>query len=203
MPGGAAGQNRDLIVVFGGWAVGPQVFDHLTGPQDILFASDYTDLNADLPDLSGYDRVSLLAWSFGVASYAHWQQGRADPFRRKVAINGSLSPVSRSTGIPPAIFRRTVDTLDAGSFQQFLTRVFGAPHAAHPLDVAARRAELCAVEARGDAPWMEFDRIWISAADKIFPPTNLARAWQGQPTRTLDAPHAPFDRFTAWEALLQ
>ena len=191
----------EAIVVFGGWAVGPEVFWHLGGPQDILFASDYSNLNADLPDLSGYQRVSLLAWSFGVAAYAHWQQGRPDPFARKAAVNGSLQPVNRGAGIPPAVFRRTVEALSLEAYQSFLTRVFGAPQDAEPLDVEARRSELLAVERRGDAPQMRFGRIWISSGDKIFPPANLARAWAGQNVSNLDAPHAPFDRFQDWEAL--
>lgn len=120
-------QAAEAIVVFGGWAVGPEVFWHLDGPQDILFASGYSDLNAELPDLSGYDHVSLLAWSFGVAAYGHWQQGRSDPFQRKVAVNGSLKPVNRSAGIPPAVFRKTAESLSLESFQSFLTRVFGQP----------------------------------------------------------------------------
>lgn len=194
-------QAAEAIVVFGGWAVGPEVFWHLDGPQDILFASDYTDLDAELPDLSGYERVSLLAWSFGVAAYAHWQQGRPDPFSRKTAVNGSLQPVNRGAGIPPAVFRRTVETLSLESYQQFLGRVFGARQDAEALDVEARRAELLAVERRGDAPQMRFDKVWICSGDKIFPPANLARAWAGQNVANLDAPHAPFDRFAQWEAL--
>ncbi len=191
----------EAIVVFGGWAVGPEVFWHLEGEQDILFANEYSDLDAELPDLSGYERVSLLAWSFGVAAYAHWQQGRPDPFQRKAAVNGSLQPVSRGAGIPPAVFRRTVETLSADSYQQFLGRVFGAPQDAEALDVEARRAELLAVERRGDAPQVRFSRVWICSGDKIFPPANLARAWAGQNVSRLDAPHAPFDRFAQWEEL--
>lgn len=203
MPGGAAGRNREVIVVFGGWAAGPQVFSHLTGSQDILFASDYTALDAELPDVSAYDSVSLLAWSFGVAAYAHWQQGRADVFDRKVAVNGSLHPVSRDRGIPPAVFSRTAETLSHTAYQSFLTRVFGSAQPEQPLDVEARRAELQAVAARGDAQQVQFDHIWISSRDKIFPAANLARAWEGQVIRQIDAPHALFDRFADWEALLQ
>ncbi|WP_027258294.1 MULTISPECIES: pimeloyl-ACP methyl esterase BioG family protein [Leisingera] len=191
----------EAIVVFGGWAVGPEVFWHLDGAQDILFASDYTDLNTELPDLSGYDRVSLLAWSFGVAAYAHWQQGRPDPFQRKTAVNGSLQPVNRGAGIPPAVFRRTMEMLSLESYQSFLTRVFGVAQAAEALDVPTRRAELLAVEQRGDAPQTRFDKVWISSGDKIFPPANLLRAWAGRNVADLDAPHAPFDRFAQWEEL--
>ncbi|KIC13622.1 pimeloyl-ACP methyl esterase BioG family protein [Leisingera sp. ANG-Vp] len=194
-------QAAEAIVVFGGWAVGPEVFWHLNGPQDILFASDYSSLDADLPDLSSYRRVSLLAWSFGVAAYAHWQQGRPDPFQRKVAVNGSLQPVNRGAGIPPAVFRKTVETLSLETYQGFLARVFGAAQEAQPLDVEARRGELLAVERRGDAPQMRFGRVWVSTGDKIFPSANLQRAWAGQNVSAIDAPHAPFDRFSDWEAL--
>lgn len=189
-------------MVFGGWAVGPEVFAHLEGPQDILFASDYRDLNAELPDLSSYRRVSLLAWSFGVASYAHWQQGCPDPFARKVAVSGSLTPVNRLTGIPPVAMVKTVVSLSQVSFQHFLTRVFNAPQPDTPLDVAARRAELDAVAWRGDAPRAEFGRVLICGQDRIFPPGNLARAWAGAEIRELKAPHAPFAQFATWEELL-
>ena len=191
----------EAIVVFGGWAVGAEVFWHLDGPQDILFARDYSKLDAELPDLSGYERVSLLAWSFGVAAYAHWQAGRPAPFVRKVAVTGSLQPVNRGAGIPPAAFRKTVETLSLETYQAFLTRVFGALQDAEMLDVEARRGELLAVERRGDAPQMRFDRVWISSGDKIFPPANLQRAWAGQNVSGIEAEHAPFDRFADWEGL--
>ncbi|MFW8594689.1 pimeloyl-ACP methyl esterase BioG family protein [Cribrihabitans neustonicus] len=194
---------EEAIVVFGGWAIGPEVFDHLKGPEDILFVSGYSDLRADLPDLSSYRRVRLLAWSFGVASYAHWQQGRADPFAAKVAVNGSLQPVSRAAGIAPLTFRKTAENLSLDSYQQFLTRAFGVPQPARMLDVEARRAELIAVEQRGDAPRLPFDRVWISEDDRIFPPASLSRAWAGLPVRRIKAPHVPFAHFSAWEELFQ
>lgn len=194
---------EEAVVVFGGWAVGPQVFAHLEGPQDVLYASDYRDLDAELPDLGGYARLSLLAWSFGVASYAHWQQGRPDPFTCKVAVNGSVTPVNRLTGIPPVAMARTVESLSHAAYQSFLTRVFNAPQPETALDEAARRAELNAVALRGDAPVLHFDRVLISGKDRIFPAASLRRAWEGQPLRELeDAPHAPFGRFTSWEELL-
>ena len=199
---GDAGQNREAIVVFGGWAVGPQVFDHLTGPYDILFASDYCDLNADLPELSAYGRVSLLAWSFGVASYVHWQQGRDDPFERKVAVNGTLTPVNRRTGVPPLAMSKTIETLSEDAYQLFLERAFNAPQPRGDIDVTARQSELLAIEARGDAPVHCFDQVWVSADDKIFPAANQKRAWPQDKQRIIDAPHAPFGQFTTWQELL-
>lgn len=195
-------QGTEAIVVFGGWAVGAEVFGHLTGPQDILFVSDYRSLEAELPDLSDYARVSLIAWSFGVASYAHWQQGRADPFNRKIAVNGSLTPVNRATGIPPVAMTRTIDTLSQATYQRFLSRVFNAGQAQADIDVEARRAELQMIQSRGDAPDMAFDQVWISAQDKIFPAANLTRAWAGYKPRQLQASHAPFAPLTSWSEIL-
>lgn len=189
------------VVVFGGWAVGPGPFAHLQGPQDVLFIEDYRMLDAALPDLSGYGDVSLLAWSFGVASYAHWQVGRADPFARKLAVNGTLQPVSRSHGIPPVAMRKTGQTLSDQSFALFQSRVFGRNMNEVHIDVPSRKAELEAIEARGDAPRTVFNKILIGTQDKIFPPANQLRAWQGQDVTQIDAPHAPFDQFSSWEAL--
>lgn len=192
----------EAVVVFGGWAVGPGSFGHLDGSEDVLFASDYRDLDADLPDISAYRRVSLLAWSFGVASYAHWQLERPDPFARKTGVNGSLTPVNRKTGIPPEAFKKTLENLNPAAYQMFLTRVFGSRQPVAEIDIEARQAELLAVEARGEAPPVRFGRIWIGSQDKIFPPANLARAWEGHAVRHVDAPHAPFRRFQTWEGLL-
>ena len=198
-------QNKaaDVIVVFGGWAVGPDVFAHLAGPQDLLFASDYRNLDAELPDLSGYQNVTLIAWSFGVAAYAHWQKDRPDPFDRKIAVNGTLAPVDEARGIPPAVLAKTAEGLSEQSFAQFLRRTFNAPQPPRSIDVEARRAELHAVAARGAAPAVAFDQVWLSGRDRIFPPVNQHRAWDGATLRELPtAAHAPFDQFDSWQGVI-
>ncbi|MBO9442834.1 DUF452 family protein [Phaeobacter italicus] len=198
-------QNKaaDVIVVFGGWAVGPDVFAHLAGPQDLLFASDYRNLDAELPDLSGYQNVTLVAWSFGVAAYAHWQKDRTNPFDRKIAVNGTLAPVDEARGIPPAVLAKTAEGLSEQSFAQFLRRTFNAPQPPRSIDVEARRAELHAVAARGAAPAVAFDQVWLSGRDRIFPPVNQHRAWDGATQRELPtAAHAPFDQFDSWQGVI-
>ncbi len=196
------GQSTRVCVVFGGWAVGPSPFAGLVaaGGSDVLFVDDYRDLDCALPDLSSYVQVDLLAWSFGVAAYGHWQAGRADPFHRKAALCGSPAPVDRQLGIPPLAYRRTIDGLTEQSYQQFQERVFGCPQPVAAIDVAPRAEELRAVAARGPAPDTAFDRVWIAEQDQIFPARNLQRVWQGR-GRNIDAPHAPFDRFSNWDAV--
>ncbi len=195
----------EVIVVFGGWALGPACFDPLTGAQDILFVSDYRDVATDLPDLRGYALRRLIAWSFGVAAFGHWQVGRDQAFDSRTAINGSLTPVHAKTGIPPRVFRHTEATLTEASFQDFLSHSFDAPQPWQAFDPAPHHAELRAVQQRGDAPDCAWDRIWISARDRIFPPQNLERAWKGEPEaiRRIDAPHVPFSAWSDWAQLWQ
>jgi pimeloyl-[acyl-carrier protein] methyl ester esterase len=205
------GAGRDeVIVVFGGWAIGSQCFAHLTGGQDVLFVDDYRDLTGELPDLSAYARRRLVAWSFGVAAFGHWQSelgqlGRRMAFDSRVAVNGSLTPVHPKTGIPPRVFRQTEAGLSEASFQDFLTHSFNAPQPWQSFDAALHHAELLAVEARGAAPTCAWDRIWISGQDRIFPAQNLERAWADQPDaiRRIDAPHVAFAAWSAWQELWQ
>ena len=131
-----------IIVIFGGWAIGSGVLSHLEGDQDLLFVDDYRTLDSDLPDLSAYSQRTAVAWSFGVAAFAHWLAGRPDIFNRKVAITGSLSPVDRRLGIPPVVFERTVQGLTEESYQGFLALCFGETQPRQDIDVDARRAEL-------------------------------------------------------------
>ncbi|MDW4549096.1 DUF452 family protein [Defluviimonas sp. D31] len=191
-----------VVVFFAGWGAEPSDIAGLGGAYDVLFVRDWRALG-DLPDLSSYTERLLVAWSFGVAAYGHWQAGRADPFTRKVAVNGTLAPVDRERGIPPRVFAMTLAGLSEENFHAFLARSHGADQPRRTVDVAALTAELEAVRDRGPAPETLFDRIWISEADGIIPPANQRRAWEGQADRItgIDAAHAPFAHWSDWEAL--
>lgn len=192
----------DLIVIFGGWAIGSGVFEDLETTADVLFVSDYRDLDFELPDLYQYKTRTLVAWSFGVASYCYWQQGHPDPFSRKVALNGSMNPVDRLCGIEPRVLQRTIDALSNESFQIFLSRCFGEEQPRQSIDTSACRAELVAIQQRDYSQVIQvWDKVWISRDDQIIPFKNLQRAW-GDQAVVLGAPHVPFDMWTTWKEIL-
>ena len=195
-PGGAS----EVIVLFGGWAAGPAPFAHLEGSADLLFVEDWRDLDAELPPLDHYARRSLVAWSFGVAGFGHWQVGREARFDRRVAICGSPVPVDRRLGIPPAIFARTRSRLDPASLAAFLDRAGAAP--VPDPDIAALRDELDAVAGRGASPAMPWDAAVIATRDHVFPAANLRRVFETVPQREVEAPHAPFAGFRHWDEVL-
>lgn len=190
----------EVIVAFGGWAAGAGPLAHLSGDCDVLFCDDWRDLGAELPSLEGYARRSLVAWSFGVAAYAHWQAGQATGFDRRVALCGSPVPVDRRLGIPPAIFARTRDRLDRDTLKLFLDRA-GVPPVADA-DIDALRDELDVVEARGVAPEVVWNNALITSRDHVFPEANLRRAFEGVPLRVVEAPHCPFGLWQSWNEVL-
>ena len=194
-------EARNVIVIFGGWAIGSDVLSHLKSSSDILFISDYRDLDYALPDLSTYSHRTLVAWSFGIASYCHWQANNADVFDRKIAINGSMIPVDREQGIPPQVMQKTIDTLSEESFQIFLMRATNSKMPDHKIDVTARKEELIAVLERGEAPPQIWHRIWLSTKDRIFPIKNMERAWAKQvdAVTKIDAAHVPFNLWKSWD----
>ncbi|MFY0597085.1 MAG: DUF452 family protein [Cognatishimia sp.] len=196
--------SDEVIIVFGGWAIGPSSLAHLSGSQDVLYVDDYRLLSA-LPQLSDYKLKTLVAYSFGVAAAAHWLTKYPDVFDRKVAINGSPTPVDRRLGIPPVIFKRTKEGLSQDSFQSFLILCFGAEQPHTDINVEARQAELQAVEDRGAAKTPQFDGTWISTEDRIFPSANLERAFADQADRTtsIAAPHVPFAHWSSWDEVIQ
>lgn len=191
--------SQKAIVVFGGWALGSAPFAALQGDADVLFVEDWRDLDGDLPDLGAYQSRALIAFSFGVAAAGHWLAANGDPFDRKVAVNGTLDPVSAVYGIPPDMVEATASALSESSFSGFCRRAGVKP--APAIDVEARRAELRAVAQRGMGPATRFDRIWLSRKDRIFPAAALQSAWadQSAAVRWLDAaPHAPFEVGQTW-----
>ncbi len=204
------GGARNLVVIFGGWALGPAPFAHLAGESDVLFLDDWRELPrdlGDLPELAPYSERHLLAFSFGVAAAGHWlAQLPQDPFTRKVAVNGTLSPCCADCGIAPAQVEATAEALTAQSLARFAARA-GANAPEEPA-LDALRAELLAVLARGPAPdpafCTGFDRIWVSRRDRIFPAHATARGWAGRAAeiREIDAPHTPFALWRNWAEIL-
>ncbi|WP_313102749.1 pimeloyl-ACP methyl esterase BioG family protein [Brevundimonas sp.] len=192
----------ELIVVFGGWALGAAPFAHLGGSTDVLLFSDYRALDFDAEPFAPYARRNLIGYSFGVAAACHALASTELKFDRKVAVCGSLHPSDERFGIPPERVRQTADNLSETSLRQFARRA-GSPL---PGDcyIPALQAELLAVIARGCAPDPEFDRVWLARGDRIFPPENLEAAWRDQADRVrwLETGHNPFAAFTDWRDLL-
>lgn len=193
-------KGRDvLILVFGGWTLGPRPFQGLSGAQDVLFVEDYRELDDPLPDLNAFDQIVLMAFSFGVASAAHWMNMTGFRPVRCVAVSGTLFPADEKRGIPPERVRATANGLTKQNFAKFCLRA-GLEGPTPYIDIEVAQAELLAVIGRGPAPVTRFDRIWIPQKDRIIPATAQEAAWAGQHAaiRHVPGPHVPFRAGQSW-----
>ncbi|NHF72038.1 pimeloyl-ACP methyl esterase BioG family protein [Paracoccus xiamenensis] len=188
-----------MILVFGGWALGPAPFLRLSGGQDVLFVDDYRQLDDPLTELRAFDHITLVAFSFGVAAAAHWMSMTGTRPARSVAISGTLFPADPERGIAPDIIRATAEGLSAASFAKFCLRAgLGSP--APDLDIESARTELLSVLDRGPAPETAFDRIWIPQKDRIIPTAAQELAWtrQREAVCHIPGPHVPFRVGQSW-----
>ncbi|WP_166418637.1 pimeloyl-ACP methyl esterase BioG family protein [Cochlodiniinecator piscidefendens] len=194
-------QSSDkLTLVFGGWGLGPAPFLGLAGDQDVLVVDNYTCIEDPLTETKDYQSVRLLAFSYGVASAAHWLSRFGLKPDRSVAVNGTLYPVDKRKGIAPNVFTATVEGLSDESFALFCRRA-GHPDLPPVIDVLAAQAELRAIAARGPASTFAFDRVWISDRDRIVPASAQIAAWETHlnAVRHISAPHQPFRAGQAWQ----
>ncbi|MDE6453408.1 MAG: DUF452 family protein [Muribaculaceae bacterium] len=190
-----------LIVIFAGWGMDATPFAGLsrTG-YDIMAVWDYRTLDFDPSWTSAYQEVCVLAWSMGVHASAMCDALITPAPTGRVAVGGTLYPVSDTKGIPETIFAGTLDGLDEASLERFMRRMCGGAKAyaefcgrrpARP--VQELREELRAIGTRSAdcCPDVRFDHYVLTARDAIFPPANQRAAFEGTDTVVLDSPHLP------------
>ena len=178
-------------------------FGHLDhSDYDILVVWDYRDLAYNWHPLLRYEEICLIAWSMGVfvASISiHEIEPRVT---MRVAINGTLTPIDDTRGIPPAIWRGTMNALSPGTWRKFKRRMCDSAEQYEKFaENAPKRTipdlteELEALETHTlfhTGQITDWDLAIVSRHDGIFPPANQLRAWRDvAPTRTLEAGHLP------------
>ena len=194
------GSDR-LLLIFAGWGTDWRLFDGVRDHgRDVAVVWDYRDDSIDITVLSRYRDIKVYAWSFGVFFASRFLMSVSLPVTRKVAVNGTLTPIDDFTGIPEGIFRGTLDGLNERTLAKFYRRISGSSESYRriaPLlsgrDIGDLRRELERVlelsrEPLGDVEW---DEAVISASDAIFPPANMERAWARIPVWHIAGAHMP------------
>ena len=209
--------NKGLLLFFLGWGMDETPFLPLkTSGLDLLLLYDYRDLV--LPPLpESYQRIMLLAWSFGVYAALHCLSGGLLPkLEKAVFLNGTGAPYDRAYGIPPRVFdvtykafeRAPQETLFRFYQNMFLRREDWRRFKGHlpRRDFEELREELaCARQwpplfcspPVGKALW--------AAQDAIFPPAHQRRYWEtlSFPAEEILEGHFPFYRFQYLEQLVE
>ncbi len=204
--------NRRLILIFLGWGMTDAVLnsvERLDG-YDIMAVWDYRDESFDAEIINSYREIFVFAWSFGVFMAARTLARNSSlPVALKVAINGTLNPVHDTLGIPSAIFHGTLAGLNERSLAKFYRRMcsdisqFNEFKGNYPeRDIDGLKDELTAIEryaADGSPLDTSWHRVIIAADDRIFPPENMAKAWEHTPrTSKIAGGHLP-----QWQKILE
>lgn len=194
---------RRLVLIYAGWAMDWRPFRNLQLPgYDIMVVWDYRDLTFNWKPLMAYDEVCLVAWSMGVFVASITIHELLPRITKRVAINGTLDPVSDSKGIPEAVYHGTINALAPNTLRRFYRRMCidadqfeGFRSNAPKRPIADLAEELREIETNAIfhvEQVREWDLAVISRHDSIFPTQNQVNAWrQLAPIQFMEASHLP------------
>ena len=207
-----------LILFLSGWGCDEIPFSSIDSKDyDVLMCYDYRDLsNATdiLDELKHYQEQHLIAWSLGVYVSSILFKDQTKLFVSRIAINGSLTPISEEQGIPPAIFQGTINGLNERGRDKFFMRMCGgrsgyanfSKHQAQRTLEDQKEELICLQNMILDRSitWDIFDKVLLSSRDMIFPFKNLEKAWESKSQKViLDLPHFCFYNWTKWDEILK
>lgn len=191
-----------LTLFFAGWGMDECPFmDYCPVDSDLLICYDYRSLDFDFTLLQGYQKIRLVAWSMGVWAASVVLQHMDLPVCESIAVNGTMTPVDDSKGIPRTIFERTLAGMNDVALEKFIRRMclkkemtaaFLAKRPKRP--VAELKEELQRIgEQSGSCAVSGFTwkRAVIGRDDLIFIPANQRNAWRddGAEVTEQDIPH--------------
>lgn len=211
--------NENLIVFLAGWSFDENPFKFLECKNyDILFVYDYNDFEspAELKNLEKYKHKSLITWSMGVFA-AYKMKDLFKDFEEKMAINGTVSPVDNSFGIPVKMFELTLKHATIGLKGKFYQNVFNSPdeYERYSQTPVQRTIENRVYEIENLYDLIKkdnglnyekfYDKAIVSEFDKIIPSKNQLASHEknNTPVITLSSGHFPFYNFSSWSDILK
>ena len=192
-----------LELFFAGWGMDSRPFAWAadsphTAHCDFAVCYDYSDMTLDAEALRSYSEVRVRAWSLGVYAASLVLPGLHCAVSSALAINGTLTPVDDTLGIPVAVYDATLENLSAESVDRFNRRMCGAHRAVFEARRPVRTVDSLLTElrhirecaARTDrAQFTDWNMAVLSKKDRIFPIANMRKAWSAIPVLELDEPH--------------
>lgn len=196
-------QCPTLELFFAGWGMDSRPFAWAadsphTAHCDFAVCYDYTDMTLDAEALRPYREVRVRAWSLGVYAASLVLPGLHCAVSSALAINGTLTPVDDTLGIPVAVYDATLENLCAESVDRFNRRMCGAHRAVFEARKPVRTVDSLLAELRhirecaaykDRAQFTGWSMAILSEKDRIFPIANMRKAWSAIPVQELDEPH--------------
>lgn len=211
--------NENLIVFFAGWSFDSNPFQNLSVQNyDILFVYDYNNLELpqELNLLNNYKNKYLVTWSMGVF-VAYLYRNLFNDFTKKIAINGTITPVDNEFGIPIKMFELTLKHAQIGLRGKFYQNVFKTEDeynlysqnsVKRPIENRVSELEnlYSFIKKNPNTGYEKFyDRAIVSDFDKIIPPKNQIASHSKNNVQIINLPfgHFPFYNFSSWSEILE
>lgn len=211
--------NENLIVFFAGWSFDSNPFQNLSVQNyDILFVYDYNNLELpqELNLLNNYKNKYLITWSMGVF-VAYLFRNLFNDFAKKIAINGTVTPVDNEFGIPIKMFELTLKHAQIGLRGKFYQNVFKTEdeYNLYSLNSVKRSIENRVSELENLYSFIKnnhnsdyekfYDIAFVSDFDKIIPPKNQIKSHEKNNVQIINLPfgHFPFYNFSSWSEILK
>jgi biotin synthesis protein BioG len=209
--------NDNLIVFFAGWSFDYNPFLKLdTQNNDVLMIYDYNEVEIPqvLQELNDYKRKTLITWSMGVF-IGYLLKDLFKTFDKKIAINGTITPVDDEFGIPKKMFELTLKHAQKGLEGKFYQNIFKTEEEYKKYEefqvqrsIENRVNELenlySLIKIKNGINYEKFyDFAIVSEFDKIIPPKNQLASHNKNnvPTVILPYGHSPFFNFTSWDEI--
>lgn len=204
------GGNK-LLLFFAGWGIDEKLFlTYRPKNYDLMVVYDFSTLDFDENQLSGYSEIKIIAWSMGVWAASQVLKNSSYPITASIAINGTHFPVNDEKGIPTKIYNGTLENLSEITLLKFQRRMCGTADVLSrfldkkpKLNIADLRNELRSIgqlsSSLSPSPF-KWDKVYISSNDLIFPVQHQQKAWEHVNFILIDSAHYPEKLF---EALLQ
>ncbi|EGF51258.1 DUF452 family protein [Bacteroides fluxus] len=191
-----------LLLFFAGWGADETPFKtYRPERSDFMVCYDYRTLDFDKSGLDEYKTVNIVGWSMGVWAASQVVPQLSLPIADSIAINGTPYPIDEHLGIPPVIFRGTLDGLTGASLHKFLRRMCADGTAFRAfLQITPQRpleelrdelAEIEKMYKRLLPATFHWQQAVVGSNDRIIPPANQLQAWEasGTPARQTEDAH--------------
>ena len=205
--------NKNLILFFNGWGMDDRAIFHLPDESfDIIMLNEYHSLDFQIPELSKYESVYVIAWSLGVWVANYILQNLHIKPKKTIAINGTIHAIDDGKGIPARLFQSTIDNWDETGRTKFQLRMFkdrllfaNNINKLPVIKLSEQKEELIALQSfisRNESSPYRWDRIFIGSDDLIFTTQNQKESWFNYEYKIIKMPHFPFIEFTSWSNLI-
>lgn len=207
--------KKSCIVFFNGWGMNESILPINNNMEfDLFMCYNYNgieDLNKE--EFKQYDNIHLVAWSLGVYAASVAVQNCSLTFVKKIAINGTMSAIDDSKGIPKGIFVGTIRGWNDINRDKFNLRMMGNRTYLMKCDdkLSKRSAEDQKQEleflfkhiSENDMPEYQWDKVIIGEKDLIFTADNQKNAWENHNIFIEEKmPHFPFNHLKTWQEII-